>query len=136
MYSTLNTTAPTNHILLLLVSVCWPFCLPCLMSGKRGVKTNTDIFYRERNKLQHDISTLEIWKVISIYFKNHNWRGVVISTDRFYFNIFSLAKGHILTTEYSMQKKNTTENTRRFIIYIRLGKGSTLYAGVLGELGL
>lgn len=48
VYNTLITTAPTNHILLLLIWVCWAFCLRYLMSGKRGIKINTDFLKREK----------------------------------------------------------------------------------------
>lgn len=105
VYRTLITTAPTHHILLLLIWVCWAFCLQCLMSGKRGIKMNTDVFKEREISPSMTFLLLKYGRSFKYILRTMNWRGVVISTDRFYFNLFSLAEGHILTTEYSMQKK-------------------------------
>lgn len=130
VYNTLITTAPTNHILLLLIWACWTFCLQCLMSAKRGVKMNTDFFTEREINSSMTFLLLKYGRSFQYILRTTNWRGVVISTDRFYFNIFSLAEGQYLdyrifyAEKEREEKKNNTENTRWFIIYIRLGKGN------------
>lgn len=75
------------------------------MAGKREIKMNTDFSKEREINSSMTFLLLKYGRSFKYILRSTNWRGVVISTHGIYFNIFSLAEGHILTTEYSTQKE-------------------------------
>lgn len=133
VYKTLITTAPTNHIQLLLIWVCWAFCLQCLMSGERGVKMNTDCSKERKINSSMTFLLLKYRRSFKYILRTTDWRGVVVSTESIltfslWLRAISWLQNILHRKRERRKKKNNTENTRWLIIYIRLGKGSTLYA--------